>query len=97
MMAASLTEEAWFRSFRAGDRAAGEALFNALARPIAAVCWALSGDCLAEEAAQETFLRVAKGVDTFQDGLPHRPWIFQIARGNGPGSPPAATGGPHFG
>src|SRR5258706_152266 len=34
----------------------------------------------AEDASQETFLRMLRGLDGFRQELPFRPWMFRIAR-----------------
>jgi RNA polymerase sigma-70 factor (ECF subfamily) len=75
------SDESLIRSLREGRRRAGTALIERLRPGIAAVCWAVSGNReIAEEATQETCLRIVKGLDGFRDGAPVRPWALQIAR-----------------
>ncbi len=76
-----VSNESLIRSYRAGRREAGEALLTRLRPAIEAVCWAVSGDAaIAEDAAQETCLRLLKGLPGYRDGAPVKPWAFQIAR-----------------
>jgi RNA polymerase sigma-70 factor, ECF subfamily len=75
------SDETLIRSFREGRRQAGATLLSRLRPGIAAVCWAVSGNPgIAEEAVQETWLRIVKGLDGYRDGAPVRPWALQIAR-----------------
>ena len=72
------SNEALLAAFRRGDRSAGDRLFARLRRPVAGLCWALSGERgLVEEAVQETYLRVMKGLPSYRAGsalLPRATW-----------------------
>lgn len=75
------TDEALIQSLRSGDKTAGGELFRRFESSVAAVCWAVSGDRqIAEEAAQETWLRMVKGLSGYREGGPVRPWVLTIAR-----------------
>ena len=63
----------------AGDRASREKLVDHFLREVFTLCLGLLGHLQdAEDAAQETFVRVLRFLDRW-DGRPLRPWIFTIA------------------
>jgi RNA polymerase sigma-70 factor (ECF subfamily) len=75
------TDEELAVDSRAGDDAAFELLVRRYADRIFAFAFRMSGDrALAEDAAQETFLKAWKGIKKFDKTKRFRPWLFQIAR-----------------
>ena len=69
------------RAFRDGDVDALGAVYDRYSRPVWAVAMRVLGDrALAEDAAQETFLRAWRAAADFDPGRPLAPWLFTIAR-----------------
>jgi RNA polymerase sigma-70 factor, ECF subfamily len=67
--------------FQKGSRNAFEELFARHHRRVIAFCYRMTGDrARAEEAAQETFLRVARAAFTWQPVAKFTTWMYQIAR-----------------
>ncbi len=69
------------RRFRAGDPDAVRVVYREYARLVYAVCRRqLSSPELAEEAAQQTFVKAWRSADTVQPGRDLAPWLATIAR-----------------
>ena len=67
--------------FKRGSRDAFEELFARHHRLVIAFCFRMTGDrARAEEAAQETFLRVARAAFTYEPRARFTTWMLQIAR-----------------
>jgi RNA polymerase sigma-70 factor (ECF subfamily) len=65
---------------RRGDEAAFGALVEPHRRELSAHCYRILGSLHdAEDALQETMLRAWRGLATFEDGRPMRPWLYRIA------------------
>jgi len=63
-----------------GDSGAFAVLVRRYERPLYAYARRMLGSAEeAEDAFQETFLRVHLHLDRFRDGAPFRPWLYQIA------------------
>jgi RNA polymerase sigma-70 factor (ECF subfamily) len=63
-----------------GDRNAFSELVRAHARGVFNVVYRMCGDALvAEDAAQETFLRAWQNLSAFRPGMPLRNWLYRIA------------------
>src|SRR5437016_1468173 len=74
------SEAALLRAGQAGDRAALERLLAPHKGPLFALCYGILGDADdAEDAAQETFLRVLRGLARFRGDASFRTWLFRIA------------------
>lgn len=68
-------------AFRAGELDALAALCDRYRRAVWGAALSVLGDPhLAEDAAQETFLRAWKFRESFQPGRPFTPWLLTIAR-----------------
>lgn len=68
------------RRIRAGDIEAFEGLLRLTEKRILALSWRMLGDRhLAEDAAQETYLRVFRSLDTFRLGEAFEAWLVRIA------------------
>lgn len=68
------------RRIRAGEGEAFEALMARTEARLLALAWRILGDRhLAEDAAQETFLRVFRSLNTFRLGEPFEAWMVRIA------------------
>jgi RNA polymerase sigma-70 factor (ECF subfamily) len=68
-------------AFRAGDVAALGAVYDRWSRPVWSVALSVLGDAgLAEDAAQETFLRAWRAASSYDPNRPLGPWLFTIAR-----------------
>ena len=68
------------RSIRRGEQEAFEALMVQTEGRVLGLAWRLLGDRhLAEDAAQETYLRVYRSLDRFRLGEPFTPWLLHIA------------------
>lgn len=64
-----------------GDAEAFETLCRLLQDDVWRYCWALLGDpALAEEAAQETFVRAVKAIRRFRGDCPARVYLLVLAR-----------------
>src|SRR5512134_2632070 len=67
--------------YKKGSRDAFEELFARHHRRVIAFCFRMTGDrARAEEAAQETFLRVARAAFTYEPRARFTTWMLQIAR-----------------
>jgi RNA polymerase sigma-70 factor (ECF subfamily) len=68
-------------SFQRGDRAAGESIYRRYQPLVGSICYRLLHNSQdAQEATQETFLRVYRALPTFNGSYQLRPWIIRIAR-----------------
>lgn len=68
------------RRVRAGEVEAFEDLIRLTEKRVLALAWRMLGDRhLAEDAAQETYLRVYRSLDTFRLGEPFEAWLIRIA------------------
>lgn len=74
-------DEALAARVRRGDRDALEVLVRRYIRPVHAVAASyLLEPADVEDAAQETFLRAIRRIDSYDPGRPFAPWLYQIAR-----------------
>ena len=65
---------------RGGDGEAFGELFRAFQRDVLRLCERLLGSRAdAEDAVNETFLRVRRGLESYDVGRPFRPWLLSIA------------------
>ena len=72
-------EDLAFRA-RSGDAPAREELARRFLRPVFAVCLRiLHNDADAEDAAQETFVRLIRGFHRYEEGRRFAPWLFKMA------------------
>jgi len=68
------------RRVRAGEIDAFEGLIRLSEKRVLALSWRFLGDRhLAEDAAQETYLRVFRSLDSFRLGEPFEAWLIRIA------------------
>ena len=68
-------------SFQRGERAAGESIYRRYQPLVGSICYRLLHNSQdAQEATQETFLRVYRALPTFNGSYQLRPWIIRIAR-----------------
>ncbi len=68
------------RRVRGGELEAFEGLLRLTEKRILALSWRMLGDWhLAEDAAQETYLRVYRSLDSFRLGEPFEAWMVRIA------------------
>ncbi|MGH7477663.1 MAG: RNA polymerase sigma factor [Longimicrobiales bacterium] len=74
-------DEALARRVQRGDRDALEQLVRRYLRPVHGIAASyLSEPADVEDAAQETFLRALRGIETYDPRRPFPPWLYQIAR-----------------
>lgn len=70
----------WLKQARAGDRAAFAQLVNAYQGPVYNLCYRMLGSAPeAEDATQETFVRVYSKLQTYQADKKLSSWILSIA------------------
>jgi RNA polymerase sigma-70 factor (ECF subfamily) len=63
-----------------GDRSAFETLVTRHRRSVYRLCWSVTGNPAdADDAAQETFLRVFRALPSYDPERPFRPWLRKIA------------------
>jgi len=75
-----LPESRLISRLRVGDLAAFEELVAHFERPVYALCFRLLGDAEeARDAAQETFLKVYRGLGGFRGEAGLKTWIYRIA------------------
>ncbi len=81
MTPVNLTDEALARRVQHGDRAALAALVERHHSPLVGYLYHMVGGDrpLAEDMAQETFLRVMRGIGGYRTGRPFKPWLYAIA------------------
>ena len=80
----SQTDEQLLGQLRVGDARAFELIYKRYRRPIYALCLRLLGnESRAEDATEETFLKMVNGIDSLAAPGAFRPWLFQIARNEG--------------
>jgi RNA polymerase sigma-70 factor, ECF subfamily len=73
-------EGEWLRRARAGEDEAFSRLVEAYQVPVFNLCYRMLGDAeLAEDAAQETFLRAFRNLAGFDVRRPFRTWLLSIA------------------
>lgn len=73
-------EGEWLRRARAGEDEAFSRLVEAYQVPVFNLCYRMLGDAeLAEDAAQETFLRAYRNLAGFDVRRPFRTWLLSIA------------------
>jgi RNA polymerase sigma-70 factor (ECF subfamily) len=73
-------DEVLFARFRDGDREAFSLLFDRHWRKVVHFALRMTGDfARAEEAAQETFLRVARGAASWEPRARFTTWLFTVA------------------
>lgn len=75
-------EDAWLAvRCQLGERDAFEALIRRWHAPIRQYAWRLTGSVeAADDIAQDTWLRVLRGIGRLRDGTQLRAWLFGIAR-----------------
>jgi RNA polymerase sigma-70 factor (ECF subfamily) len=76
------TDEELMILFREGSRDAFEELFSRHYRAIVRFAWRMTGGdpSAAEEAAQETFLRIARAAPTYRPTAKFTTWLYTVAR-----------------
>jgi RNA polymerase sigma factor (sigma-70 family) len=75
-----IRDEELGRQLQAGNEAAMEALVHRYHRPIYAYLYRLTGHReVAEDLAQETFIRLLTRIGEYQPDRPFRPWLYTIA------------------
>lgn len=75
------TDEELMEFYRRGSRDAFEELFSRHHRKVVQFAFRMTGDrSLAEEAAQEIFLRIARAAPTWQPTARFSTWMYTIAR-----------------
>jgi RNA polymerase sigma-70 factor (ECF subfamily) len=75
------SDESLARRVQQGDRAALELLVRRYVRPVHAVIASfLFEPSQVDDAAQETFLRMLRAIDTYDTRRPFAPWLYQVAR-----------------
>ncbi len=73
-------EQEWIEAARRGNQRAFEHLVNAYQRPVYNLVYRMLGDpAEAEDAAQETFLRAYRRLDSYQPERKFSTWILSIA------------------
>ena len=73
-------EKAWALAAQKGDQAAFMHIVDAYQRPVYNLCYRMLGDATqAEDAAQETFLRVYTKLKTYQQERKFSSWLLSIA------------------
>ena len=73
-------EKRWLQEARAGDEEAFSRIVEAYQRPVFNLCYRMLGErTLAEDAAQETFLRAFLGLKRYDPKRPFITWLLSIA------------------
>ena len=74
-----LSDEALMERVQQGDSSVLGLLMRRYERPLYALAWRMLGDrAAAEDAFQETFLRVLRKRGSYRKGATFRPWLYQI-------------------
>jgi RNA polymerase sigma-70 factor (ECF subfamily) len=74
------TDERLAAMAAAGDRRAFETLVTRHRQAVYRLCWSASGNHAdADDAAQETFVRVFRALQSYDPGRPFGPWLRKIA------------------
>ena len=69
----------WIRQCRQGNRGAFDEIMREYHRPVYQMCWYLTGsETDADDAVQETFLRVFRAIGRFRNPAKFRTWLFRI-------------------
>ncbi len=75
------SDEELMALYRRGSRDAFEELFARHHRKVIHFCYRMTGDqASAEEAAQEVFIRVARGAATYEPTAKFTTWLYTVAR-----------------
>jgi RNA polymerase sigma-70 factor (ECF subfamily) len=73
-------EKAWAKAAQKGDNTAFMQIVDAYQRPVYNLCYRMLGDTVqAEDAAQETFLRVYTKLNTYNHDRKFSSWVLSIA------------------
>jgi RNA polymerase sigma-70 factor (ECF subfamily) len=73
-------QDALIAAARSGDRAALEDLLIRIERPVYRFCYRILGDAAgAEDAAQETLLRVCRAIGSYEERGQFLAWVYRIA------------------
>jgi RNA polymerase sigma-70 factor (ECF subfamily) len=73
-------EKRWLQKARKGDEEAFSRIVEAYQRPVYNLCYRMLGNrTMAEDAAQETFLRAFKGLRRYDPKRPFITWLLSIA------------------
>jgi RNA polymerase sigma-70 factor (ECF subfamily) len=76
----SMSDEELVRRLRAGSREAASELFGRHYRAVWKAAFAVAGRrALADEAAQDTFVRLIERIDQFDPRRSLKPWLYRIA------------------
>lgn len=77
---AHIQEKAWAMAAQQGDQAAFMRIVDAYQQPVYNLCYRMLGDAVqAEDAAQETFLRVYTKIKTYNHDRKFSSWLLSIA------------------
>lgn len=77
---AHIQEKAWALAAQQGDQAAFMHIVDAYQQPVYNLCYRMLGDAVqAEDAAQETFIRVYTKINTYNHDRKFSSWLFSIA------------------
>lgn len=77
---AHIQERAWALAAQQGDQAAFMHIVDAYQQPVYNLCYRMLGDAVqAEDAAQETFIRVYTKIKTYNHDRKFSSWLFSIA------------------
>lgn len=72
-------EETLIRRIKEGDNRAFEELYNGYAANALRAAIAITGSkASAADAVQETFIRIYKNIEDFQEAKPFKPWFYKI-------------------
>ncbi len=75
------SDEELMALYRQGSRGAFEELFARHHRKVIHFCYRMTGDqASAEDAAQEVFLRIARGAATYEPTAKFTTWLYTVAR-----------------
>ncbi len=79
-----MTDRELVRRTRRGDRTAYDELVRRYLRPALAVAWEFTeSQDDAEDVVQDAFYRALRGLDSYDEHRPFRPWLFTIIRNAG--------------
>lgn len=80
VMVQAVSETELIHQAQQGDRNAFSELVHAHARGVFNAVYRMCGDALiAEDAAQETFIRAWQNLSSYRTGMPLRNWLYRIA------------------
>ncbi|NUL83232.1 MAG: RNA polymerase sigma factor [Armatimonadetes bacterium] len=74
-----MADASWIAKLRQGDQRAFERLLEQYREPIFRLAYRIVGPADADDAAQEAFIKIYRGLPTFRGGSQLNTWLYRVA------------------